>query len=188
MIGCLLGLAGALALARVAVRRHRTGFGGCGGPWHHHRHAGGWNGRWHRGDGWGGEDEVVPGGGPGGGPWSFRGRRAGVVLGALGERLDTTPEQDKAIRDAFEELKDEAARHRGEVRRTRADLAAALRKPSFDEVLLGELFARHDTALENLRKAVVGALAKTHLALDERQRLRLADLIESGPGLFSRWV
>jgi len=31
---------------------------------------------------------------------------------------------------------------------------------------------------------VVGALAKVHDALDEKQRERLADLIESGPGFF----
>jgi hypothetical protein len=48
-------------------------------------------------------------------------------------------------------------------------------------VLFGELYARHDRAIEDLRKAFVGATAKIHDALDERQRARLADLIESGP-------
>jgi hypothetical protein len=46
------------------------------------------------------------------------------------------------------------------------------------------MFARHDTTLETLRKAGMGALAKVHDALDERQRARLADMIESGPGYF----
>jgi hypothetical protein len=64
-----------------------------------------------------------------------------------------------------------------------------MRKPVFDEVLFGELFARHDSTLERLRKAVVGALAKTHDALDDRQRQRLGDMIAEGPRAFrgARW-
>jgi hypothetical protein len=59
-----------------------------------------------------------------------------------------------------------------------------MRSPAVDEVLFGEMFARHDAALEALRKAGVGAIAKVHDALDERQRARLADMIEAGPGFF----
>ena len=55
-----------------------------------------------------------------------------------------------------------------------------MRKSSFDEVMLGELFARHDDALEKGRRAVVGLGARLHTALDERQRDRLAGLIERG--------
>ena len=40
--------------------------------------------------------------------------------------------------------------------------------------------------LEELRKAFVGAGARIHEALDERQRARLADLIEKGPRWFGR--
>ena len=62
----------------------------------------------------------------------------------------------------------------------------AMRAATFDEVLFGDLFSRHDTALESIRKSVVGALARTHDALDERQRARLADLVERGPAIFRR--
>ena len=83
---------------------------------------------------------------------------------------------------------------RGELRQSRTDIAGAFRKPQFDEVALGELYARHDTAIEGLRRAFVGLGAKVHDALEEKQRSRLADLIEAGPrfwrgGLFrSGWA
>ncbi len=57
----------------------------------------------------------------------------------------------------------------------------ALRRSTFDGVLLGEQFARHDTILENGRKAFVGLVAKVHDALEPEQRERLADLVERGP-------
>jgi Spy/CpxP family protein refolding chaperone len=101
------------------------------------------------------------------------------VLRHVVNRLDATPAQEKVIRDAVDELRESASKLRGEARRTRADVAAAFRKPAFDEVLFGELYARHDRSLEELRKAFVGAGAKVHDALDERQRARLADLIET---------
>jgi hypothetical protein len=63
-----------------------------------------------------------------------------------------------------------------------------MRSQAFDEVLFGELFARHDSAMEAFRKAAFSALAKVHEALDERQRARLAELIESGPRFFRSWA
>ena len=58
-----------------------------------------------------------------------------------------------------------------------------MRNESFDEVLFGELFARHDSAIEAMRKAVMGAIGKVHAVLEPKQRERFAELIESG-GLF----
>jgi hypothetical protein len=86
---------------------------------------------------------------------------------------------------AFEEFRAEARGLREELSSSRRDVAAALRKPSFDEVLLGELYARHDTAIEKLRKAFVGMMAKVHDALEEPQREQLAQIIERGPGASS---
>jgi hypothetical protein len=60
-----------------------------------------------------------------------------------------------------------------------------MRSESFDAESLGEAFAKHDSALSTLRNAVVEGLAKIHEALDEKQRARLAELIESGMG--RRW-
>src|SRR5262249_11735067 len=120
---------------------------------------------------WGGEGRW--GGGGWGGP--------GVFLRMLFQRLETTPGQEKVIVAAVEEMREAAAKARGEVRATRGDVAKAMRSPAVDGVLFGEMFARHDSTLEALRKAAIGSLAKVHDALDERQRARFADMIESGP-------
>jgi len=205
MIGCLiLGTFGAFFVAKMI--RHRIGWAGChGGAFRHDPYGpwGGWHGVW-RGGGWGhrrhhlhhlddgpdghrfasawGEDL---GGGYGAGEavgGEGRGFGRGFVLGAVLDRIGATPVQERTIRAAFEEFRAEAKRAGGgEGKQLRKDMASALRKPAFDEVLLGELFARHDRALEDVRKAFVGLMAKTHDALDEEQRGRLAELVEKGP-------
>lgn len=69
---------------------------------------------------------------------------------------------------------------RSEAWASREDIGKALRSESLDEETLGETFARQDGHLEELRKALVGSLARIHDALDEGQRRRLAHWIESG--------
>lgn len=136
-----------------------------------------------------GRDQDVEG--ERGGPFRSHGRghwnhgappMAFFFLRRVFQALDTTPGQEKAIRAAVEELVNVTSKHRGELQKTREDIARAMRSPSFDESVMGELFARQDTSLEEIRKAVVGALAKTHEALDEEQRKRLADMIERAGG------
>jgi hypothetical protein len=190
MIGCLLLGAASLMLASRVLHRHHHGWhghyarcGGWGGP-----HGGGYGPSLHGHGQWGEDDSGdfgPPDPGFGGGRWGnpFRG---GFLARALSERLDATPAQEKVIRDATDEFRDAAIKLKGEGRKTRADLGAAFRKSHFDEVMLGELYARHDRSLEDLRKAFVGMGARIHEALDERQRARLADLIESGPGGWAR--
>jgi Spy/CpxP family protein refolding chaperone len=183
MIGWAV-LTGLAAYVGVKVALRHGGLGhfrrGCG--WRGHRrwgwHGGGDyhlddigdHGEWAREDHWG--------------PGRWRGP---MVLRAVMHKIGARPDQQDAIRAAVEELRDTARGLRGEGRRTREEIAEAMRKQAFDEVAMGELFARHDTALETLRKAVVGTLAKAHNTLDERQRQRLADLIEAGPRAFRRF-
>jgi hypothetical protein len=189
MIGCLiLGTFGAFFVAKLI--RHRMGWA-CHGAYRHHFHHdhhdhhghhghwGGWEaGGWgHHGYGWEGGDYGDTRG------WR-RGRGHGreYVISTVLDRIGATPVQERTIRAAFEELRAEAKRAGGgQFKELRQDIASALRKPAFDEVLLGELFARHDRAIEDVRKAFVGFMAKTHDALDEEQRARLADLIDRGP-------
>jgi hypothetical protein len=178
MIGCVLAAVGIVGLARLAHLRHGCGGGGRwgGGGWgHHHHHGHGPAGRY-------GDDDFGPEDDPERGGAGGFGRR--FVLRRVLDRLETTPAQERIVVAAVDEFRESAAKARGEVRRSRADVAAAFRKPNFDEVLLGELYARHDTEIEGLRKAFVGLTAKVHDALDEKQRGRLADLIESGPRFF----
>jgi hypothetical protein len=194
MLGCLfLGLAGVFLATRMFHRHHygwhHRRWAHCGAGWHGHMggHHGGFGGHgWgpggggHDGDeggGWGDE----PRSGFMGGSWG-----RGFVVRRLSEALDATPAQEKVIRAAAEEFNEAAAKLRGEGKRTRADVAAAFRKASFDEVMLGELYARHDRSLEEVRKAFVGMGAKIHDVLDDGQRERLAAIIEEGPRAWMR--
>jgi uncharacterized membrane protein len=186
MIGLavLTGVA-AFVGVRVAMRHHFGGGWGCRSRlrgWHRHHHHG-----W----GWDHRPELDDDGDPmdfGAHPLRWRGG-PGVVLRAVMSRVGIRPDQEPAIRDAVDELKEAARPLRAEGRQTRDEIAAALRKPVFDEVLFGELFARHDGTIERLRKGVVGTLARLHDVLDERQRQRLADIVAEGPRAFrgARW-
>lgn len=171
MLGFLIGTACLIGLIKVLRGGwRRRGYGGwsggsCGGGWGyrgHHGHHGedGWGG-WRRGDDW---DR--------GGPFWLRG---------LFERLGTSPAQEKVIRDAVEEMRRSASELRDEARHSRGDVARAVRSASFDETVMGELFARHDTHLEKMRKDMVGVIGKVHAVLDDRQREILAQIIERGP-------
>ncbi len=167
---CLIGL---IKVLRGGFRRGR-GYGGwsmrsCGG--------GGFRGR--GGCGGGGYDRDQS--------WDdyresgFGDRGSSFWLRAVMERLNATPDQAKVIRDAVDEMWRSASDLRDEARATREDVAKAMKSPSLDETILGELFARHDTHLEKMRKDAVGALAKIHVVLDDRQREILAQLIARGP-------
>ena len=165
MIGFIIGTLCLIGLIKV-LRRGRGG--GCGRG---DRGGRGWGGR-----GWGGP------------PWARGGHRRrggwggdGAFMYGLFEALDATPAQEKVIREAADELRGGAEGLRGEVRASRGDVAAAVRSPSLDETRIGEVFARHDAALEKMRRAAVGAVARVHAVLDDRQRERLAELLEHGP-------
>ena len=174
MIGCMIlgGLAGFLAV-RLWHHRHHGGGHGCRSMFrgrHHHHH----DERW---------DEDAPwerGFAPRGRGWAER------IMHMLSGRLQTTPKQERELSQALESMMTEAATARDEGKKTRADLAAALRKPVFDEVLMGELYARHDDFIEKMRKSFVGFGAKVHETLEEDQRERLATLLERGGGFFRR--
>ena len=192
MIGCLLFGAGFFMVARMLHHHHHGwgygrwghcggyGRGGWGGPRGFHGH-----GCVPANDDFGGDDDFG-GAGFGRGPHWLRdgGFRGGWMARFLADRLEATPAQEKVIRDAADEFRETATKLKGEGKKTRADVAGAFRKSHFDEVLFGELFARHDTAITELRKAFVGMGARIHDALDDKQRARLADIIESGPGAF----
>ncbi|MEO7095230.1 MAG: hypothetical protein ABI175_18360 [Polyangiales bacterium] len=174
---CLIGLI-------ATLRRGRFGYGGgCGqgyGRWGGHgggwRHGGGW-GHCHHGS-WeergGGDVEERHSARSGRGPKQF-------ILRRLFERLDTTPGQEKVIAAAYDEIRDAVHTAKQGWKASRGDVAKAVRSESFDAVHLGEVFGKHDDAIDGVRKAFVGAMQKVHDALDERQRSVLADLIESGP-------
>ena len=192
MFGCLfLGLAGVFLATRMFHRYHYGWHHGrwahCGSGWHgghggFRGHGHGWGAGWNEG-GPDGDDREEWGEGP---RWMSGRWKREFVVRRLSAELDATPAQEKVIRAAADEFHESVSKLRGEGKRTRTDIAAAFRKGQFDEVLLGELYARHDRSLEDVRKAFVGMGARIHDALDEGQRERLATIIEEGPRAWGR--
>jgi uncharacterized membrane protein len=193
MIGCLIvsGIA-VFAISRmIHARRWGHAWGGCG--WRHHRGWHGWPWGRHRhwgghgpehDDPWGGgahfHDDGGPHGWDGGGVAGFAGKR--FFIRRVLSHVQATPAQERVIGAAFEEFREDLKKlGNGETRRSRQEIADALRRPTFDGVVLGEQFARHDTAIEGARKAFVGLVARVHDALEPEQRTRLATLVERGP-------
>jgi len=115
-----------------------------------------------------------------GGCHGRRGMRGHFVHRILG-RLETTPGQEKVIREAISDLKEEAWGLRGEVRGTRSEVAQAIRAPELDKALIERVFAKHDEVIAKLRASLLRTAEQIHGTLDERQRKQLADMIESGP-------
>ena len=94
-----------------------------------------------------------------------------VFIRAVLRHVNATPAQARAIGDAVEEFRADVKKlGGGEARRSRQEIADALRRPTFDGVVLGEQFARHDTVIEGARKAFVGLVARVHDALEPEQR------------------
>ena len=104
-----------------------------------------------------------------------------MALRRLFERLDTTPGQEKAIVEAVDQFTESAHEVRSELKGSRTDVASALRDDHFDRGRVEELVTRHEPKVRGLTDEVATLLAKVHDVLDERQRGRLADWVESGP-------
>ena len=111
----------------------------------------------------------------------FRSGRGRFILNRLLDRLDTTPGQEKVIREAFDTLMEELYDARGEFRGTRADIAQAIRSENLERAAIEAVFTRHDQVIDRVRQHALDAFSKVHETLDDRQRKILADLIESGP-------
>lgn len=176
MLGILIGTVCLVGLIKLA-RRGRYGYGyghGCGGRGgfgrHHHGHWGHFGGPG-QGDGFGG-----PRGFGGGGGWG-----PGFFLRGLFERLETTPGQEKVIKQAIGELMDTMKQARGEwVDMT--DLALLLTGETFDATAAEGLSGKADASFAKVRVAMVEALRKVHEALDENQRKQLSDWLRSRAG------
>ncbi|NMO20365.1 periplasmic heavy metal sensor [Pyxidicoccus fallax] len=115
--------------------------------------------------------------------WHHLGGRWGRArLRWLFERLETSPGQEKVILKTADEVMEAFSKLRDEMDPSRAALGRAMRGEQFDGAALRELFARHDVALDNVRRTLQGGLAQVHEALNPRQRRELADLLEQSFG------
>jgi hypothetical protein len=180
MLGVLIGAVGAIFVVK-AIRRLRYRRFGFGGPFGYGMAYGG-HGHGYRSHYI--DDEDGP-------PWdggrpSGRDRRGGFVLGALLSRIDATPEQAKAIRAAFDELRSKARAVKDDARGLRKDLAGAMRSEILDVETLGTIASRAGGTVDAVRDAAIGAMLQVHGALEPRQREIVADALESRFGGFRR--
>lgn len=95
------------------------------------------------------------------------------------ERLDTTPGQEKAIRTAYLTFSEDVRGAREELTKSRQELAQAIRGDVLDETAVAALFSLHDELLGRLRRSALEGMRAVHEVLDERQRRRLAELLET---------
>jgi Spy/CpxP family protein refolding chaperone len=106
------------------------------------------------------------------------------MLRGLFSRLETTPGQEKVIRDAFDKVREAGREARVEWRDT-SELSSLLRAETFDRTAAEGVSGKADASFAKFRVVLLEALAQVHEALDDRQRRMLADLIESrGRGFF----
>ena len=118
----------------------------------------------------------------GGRGWrGFRSGRGRFFLNRLLDRLDTTPGQEKVVREAVDTLMEDVHEARAEFRATRADVARAVRDETLDRGAIDGVFERHDRVIERVRQNALDSFGKVHETLDDRQRKILAELIEAGP-------
>lgn len=110
----------------------------------------------------------------------FNGRRS-WMLRWLFQRLDTTPGQEKVLHSAADDLEGRMREIWSELEQARRDVARGMRGPQYDASAVRESFARVRAHLDTLEESVVAHGGKLHEALDDRQRLMFADLLEQGP-------
>jgi len=110
-----------------------------------------------------------------------RARRGRFVLNRFLDRLDTTPGQEKVIREAVDTLLEDVSEARSELSATRADVAHAVAGETLDRGAIDGVFERHDQVIDRVRQNALDSFGKVHETLDERQRKILAELIEAGP-------
>jgi uncharacterized membrane protein len=151
----MIGLAIGLGLAGLfayKIRRHRRWAHAGGGCYGGHGYHHHRHGGWHRG------------------PW--------YMMAAL----DTSPAQEKVIREEMARMRDRARVARDEAGAARADLADVLRADVFDRGRFDAALGRVDTAWASLKGSAAESAQRVHETLDTRQREKLADFLASRRG------
>jgi len=111
---------------------------------------------------------------------------AGNVLHGVLGRLETTPGQEKVIRQAVDTLKEKAWQARSILRESRKGVSQAVGSPMFDEGALRKSFEEQGATLRDVQEGFAECAAKVHEVLDDKQRKVLADMLEAGPMFLSQ--
>ncbi len=157
---CLIGLIFVVLGGRS--HRHAYAYGGaCGGP-----------GPWMHGH--------APGRGPFGHGHFRRRFFYHSPLSALLSELDTTPGQEKVVREAVAGLVTRARATAKEARMSRGAFAEVVASKELDRARLQSWLDGHEQRLRSLGADLSDAIARIHEVLDDEQRARLGKLVESG--------
>lgn len=99
-------------------------------------------------------------------------------------QVGATPEQQKTIQNAAQELFGVLRSKKDEMKIARKEFADAMRGESFDENVLGSATYRLEATIDTARKAMIDAFAKIHAVLDPKQRGMVADWIAGNQSWF----
>ena len=113
-----------------------------------------------------------------------RGRRHGFGSFTprwLFRKLDTSPAQERIVRNAIDAVRANARRFARDSRDSRRELADLLRAPEYDRERVQGWFASREEDFHRVRDSVIGALGDVYDVLDDLQREKLAKMIEKGP-------
>lgn len=171
MFGFFIGTVCLVLLFSHLRRRH---YYALYGPWGDDRGYG---------YGFGGGCRSLGYGGLGFGRGFFHGRRRGArrfIARQIMTRLDTTPGQEKAIKNAIETLRASVSDGREELSTVRRDLAQAFAADALDEQALSAALAKQEAFVNRARGEFVTAFRTVHEALDPRQRRQVSEWISGG--------
>ncbi|MCI0574209.1 MAG: periplasmic heavy metal sensor [Myxococcaceae bacterium] len=96
----------------------------------------------------------------------------------LFQHMDATPAQERVLLAATDEVTGAWEALTREMRGWREDAARAVQGEHLDSQPLRDRFVRQDAALEELRRTLLGSLAKVHETLEPDQRRTLARALE----------
>jgi len=100
----------------------------------------------------------------------------------LFRKLDTSPAQERILRNALDAVRADASRFARDSRAARKELADILRAPDYDRERVRDWFTQREEDFHHVRDSVVGALGDVYEVLDDQQREKLAKLLEKAHG------
>ena len=107
---------------------------------------------------------------------------AGFAPRWLFRKLDTSPAQERIVRNAIDAVRQDAERFRKDGKGSRQELADLLRAPDYDSERVRNWFVAREQEFQKVRDSVVGALGDVYEVLDDEQREKLAKLVERAQG------
>lgn len=103
----------------------------------------------------------------------------------LFRRLDTSPAQERVIREAFGEVRASRTELRDAGRAVLETLSSSFATEGFDAATARAALSTGTPGLEATRSRIEEALAKVHAVLTDEQRKQVADILARGPGRFA---